>query len=77
MGRVLFITLLLTSACGSEPNGFEYDGPKLTCDCDEPDKMILLYNSCLIAHGKSLHAQCFDVACKSVCPIEIDWEDLG
>jgi len=77
MGRITLITTLLcTIACTSEPEGFDYDGPKLECDCDDGPMMILLYNSCITAHGKASAAKCFDVSCKTACPIEIDWDDF-
>ena len=79
MGRIILITTLLCAvACKPEPEGFDYKGPELTCDCDDDDaaKQLMAYNICVIAQGKHMHAQCFDVACKSVCPIEIDSSDF-
>ena len=75
MGRIILITSLFLAACKTEPKGSAYDGTEVTCDCDDPAKMLLVYNSCVIARGKHLDDQCFDVACKSVCPIEIDWSE--
>ncbi len=79
MGRIILITALLcTIACKSEPEGFDYDGPKLECECDDDDgpMMMMLYNSCLTTHKGIDPGRCFKVACKTACPIEIDWSDF-